>query len=336
MPGPPAQYAPAGLLIVATQRTPALQVLPAAREGFQNKRCYAHHMLYICATPIGNLGDASPRLVEILEKVQIVACEDTRRTMKLLSHFGIKGPTLISLHEHNEVHRVGELMPRLREGADVALVSDAGTPILSDPGLRLVQACHEEGIPVTAVPGPSAALAALAVSGLPADRFLFVGFLPRGRGHLKPVLDNAAAVRATLVAFESPRRVRATLAEMAALRPGCRLALCRELTKLHEEVISGSVEEVLATLPDMVRGEITLVLRPENHPGGGPREQPDVQAAVASSVQQQLQNGMSTRSIADSVAEMAGLSRSAAYELVLTMKALAPPDAERGQEECGS
>ena len=129
MPGPPARDAPAGLLIVATQRTPALQVLPAAREGFQNKRCYAHHMLYICATPIGNLGDASPRLVEILEKVQIVACEDTRRTMKLLSHFGIKGPTLISLHEHNEGTSSGRADAAFEEGAEMLLwFSDAARP----------------------------------------------------------------------------------------------------------------------------------------------------------------------------------------------------------------
>ncbi len=281
-------------------------------------------MLYICATPVGNLGDASPRLVETLQKARVVACEDTRHTLKLLSHFGIKGPTLISLHEHNEAARVDELLPLLKEGADVALVSDAGTPILSDPGLRLVRACREEGIQVTSVPGPSAALAALAVSGLPADRFLFVGFLPRSRSRLKPVLDDAAAVQATLIAFESPRRVRSTLAEVAALRPGCRLALCRELTKLHEEVISGRVEEVLATLGDVVRGEITLVMRPDGGSGRPSEEDARDESAVTSMVQRMLHEGHKTRFIAESVTEMTGLSRSAAYKLVLAVKSGLP------------
>ena len=292
-------------------------------------------MLFVCATPIGNLGDVSRRLLETLAHVQYIACEDTRHTLKLLSHHEIKGPRLLSLHEHNQAQRVQELLPLLRDGADIALVSDAGTPLISDPGFALIRACREEGIAVTAIPGPSAALVALVLSGLPTERVLFTGFLPRRRDQVAGLLDDASRVHATLVTFESPRRVRRTLEALAELAPEMEVALCRELTKVHEEVITGSPAAVAAGLPDRVRGEIVLVMR--------------VARATAQAlptlddepfVQDMLQNGASTRDIAQRLAEWTGRPRSVAYERVLELRrasrrvksAVPEPATEREEE----
>lgn len=275
-------------------------------------------MLYVCGTPIGNLADASLRLVETLRAVEVIACEDTRRTLKLLSHFGIAGPRLVSLHEHNEQERVGELLPMLQAGAEVALVSDAGMPVLSDPGLRLVQACRDVGIAVTVVPGPSAPVAALALSGLPSDRVLFTGFLPRTTAGLSEILATAAAARATLVAFESPRRVRATLEVLAALDPTLEVALCRELTKVHEQVLRGAPGELAALLTEPVRGEVVLVLHAAHTARRGSYPSTDVgEDEMRRLVQQMLQNGLSTKDAARELARITGQARGSAYAFVL-------------------
>src|SRR5947199_6704423 len=195
--------------------------------------------LVVCPTPIGNLEDVTLRVLSALREADVVACEDTRRTRVLLDRYGVKAH-LVSYHEHNERRRAGELVARMREGAVVALVSDAGTPLVSDPGFVLVQACVAAGLAVEVLPGPSAAISALVASALPADRWRFAGFLPRKRGELVEALSGPE----TLVAFESPRRVAATLEVLASTDPDRPVAVCRELTKLHEEVVRGSAGEL--------------------------------------------------------------------------------------------
>jgi len=212
--------------------------------------------LVVCPTPIGNLEDITLRVLDVLARADVIACEDTRHTRGLLERHRIAA-RLISLHEHNERARAGELAARVAAGELVALVSDAGTPLVSDPGFALVRACHEQGLAVEVMPGPSAVVSALVASGLPAGRWCFVGFLPRARGELAQLLASAAE---TLVAFESPRRLAATLALLAehdAQRP---VAVCRELTKVHEEVRRGSAAELAAHYgAHPPRGEIVLV-----------------------------------------------------------------------------
>jgi 16S rRNA (cytidine1402-2'-O)-methyltransferase len=213
--------------------------------------------LVVCPTPIGNLQDVTLRVLTALAEADEVACEDTRHTRVLLARHGLSAK-LVSLHEHNERARAGELVARMAAGAIVALVSDAGTPLVSDPGFALVRECLLAGVPVEVLPGASAVTTALVASGLPAERWLFVGFLPRKRAELARLLSEADG---TLVAFESPRRLAGTLrtlAELDAQRPA---AVCRELTKLHEEVLRGSAAELAehyeANAP---RGEIVLVV----------------------------------------------------------------------------
>jgi 16S rRNA (cytidine1402-2'-O)-methyltransferase len=198
--------------------------------------------LVVCPTPIGNLEDITLRVLAALREADIVACEDTRRTRILLDRYGVNA-TLVAYHEHNEPERSAELVRRMHNGDTVALVSDAGMPLVSDPGFVLVRACVAAGLAVEVLPGPSAALAALVASALPSDRWRFVGFLPRKRGELEQVFGS----RETLVAFESPRRVAASLAVLAELDPGRRVAVCRELTKIHEEIVRGTAAELRGT-----------------------------------------------------------------------------------------
>ncbi len=213
--------------------------------------------LVVCPTPIGNLNDITLRVLEVLAAADVVACEDTRHTRVLLDRHGIARP-LLSLHEHNERARAGELIARIREGAVVALVSDAGTPLLSDPGFALVRACLAAELAVEVLPGPSAVPTALVASGLPVERWCFVGFLPRRRAELEDLLAHASA---TLIAFESPRRLPATLRLIAARDPQRPLAVCRELTKLHEEVTRSSAAELAAHYGrSPVKGEVVLVI----------------------------------------------------------------------------
>lgn len=216
--------------------------------------------LFLVGTPIGNLGDMSDRARETLKSVDLVAAEDTRRTGRLLLAFGIKAKT-VSLFEGNERVRSEELLRALRAGKDVAVVSDAGMPIVSDPGFPLVRACVEEGIDVRVVPGPSSVIAALVVSGLPTDRFVFEGFLPRKAGERRARLAAMRNDPRTAVLFESPHRVATLLRDVLVELGDRRMALARELTKLHEEVVRGRTSEVLARLADAnLKGEVVIVL----------------------------------------------------------------------------
>jgi 16S rRNA (cytidine1402-2'-O)-methyltransferase len=212
--------------------------------------------LVICPTPIGNLRDVTERVLAALADADVIACEDTRRTRVLLDAHGVRG-RLLSYHEHNERSRAPELVRRIADGEVVALVSDAGTPLLSDPGYELLRACIEAGLPLEVLPGPSAVTTALVASGLPAEGFCFVGFLPRARAELGRLLAGA---HQTLVAFESPRRLASTLAVIAESEPDRRVAVCRELTKLHEEVCRGGAAELAQHYREHPpRGEVVLV-----------------------------------------------------------------------------
>jgi len=199
--------------------------------------------LYIVATPIGNLADITYRAVRILQQVALVAAEDTRHSRKLLSHYQIETP-LVSYHEHNARQKVGLLLDKLRSGQDIALISDAGTPGIADPGYRLVQACLEAGIQVTAIPGPCALVAGLSVAGVPTDRFTFEGFLPAKTAARRTLLRQCSNADHTLVFYEAPHRLAATIADMSeAFGLQRELVVARELTKLHEEVFRGTIEE---------------------------------------------------------------------------------------------
>ena len=216
-------------------------------------------MLYVVATPIGNLGDLSPRAREVLQTVDLIAAEDTRRTRQLLSHAGLSTP-LLSLHEHNEQQRVEQLLARLHDGERIALVSDAGTPLISDPGFRLVRAARQAGLEISPIPGPCAAIAALSVAGLPSDRFVFEGFLPAKKGRRAERIAALATEPRTLIFYESVRRLGGTLAELERVLGGARRAvLLRELTKTYESVIAAPLGELAAgDLP--TRGECVIVV----------------------------------------------------------------------------
>lgn len=220
-------------------------------------------VLYVVATPIGNLGDITQRAVEVLRGVDLIAAEDTRRCRQLLAHLGIARP-VTAYHDHNEAQRSAGLLRALREGGSVALVSDAGTPLISDPGFRLVSEAREAGIRVVAVPGACAAVAALSVAGLPTDRFVFEGFLPARRAARQARLGELRAETRTLVCYESPRRILETLRDVAQVFGGERpCTLARELTKLHETLLGANVDEVLAAVesdPEQQLGEIVLLL----------------------------------------------------------------------------
>lgn len=218
--------------------------------------------LYLVATPIGNLEDITLRALRVLRGVDLVACEDTRQTQKLLGHYGIAVRT-VSYHEHNEAERARELVEQLAQGARIALVSDAGTPAISDPGYRVVRLATERGLPVFAIPGASAVIAALGASGLATDEFSFCGFLPAKPGQRRSALERLAAAEATLVFYEAPHRIVETLQDIAAVLGGeRRVVVARELTKIHEEFLRGTASEVLAQLRARaaVKGEIVLLV----------------------------------------------------------------------------
>lgn len=218
-------------------------------------------LLVLCAAPIGNIGDASPRLIEALASADVVAAEDTRRLVRLARHLDIRPVRIVSFFEGNESARSAELLGLLQTGAKVALVTDAGMPSISDPGYRLVTAAVAAGVRVTVIPGPSAVTAAIAVSGLPVDRWCMEGFLPRRGGERRARLAELATERRTMVFFEAPHRLAASLADMALAFGGDRpAAVCRELTKTYEEVRRGGLDELTGWAADGVRGEITLVI----------------------------------------------------------------------------
>jgi 16S rRNA (cytidine1402-2'-O)-methyltransferase len=261
--------------------------------------------LVVCPTPIGNLEDVTLRVLAALRDADVVACEDTRRTRVLLERYGVSA-SLVSYHEHNERERAAELVERMRAGAVVALVSDAGMPLVSDPGYVLVQGCVAAGLAVEVLPGPSAALAALVASALPADAWRFVGFLPRKRAALLDVFESPE----TVVAFESPRRVPASLAALAEVDPGRPVAVCRELTKLHEEVVRGTAEELAARYADEPpRGEVVLVI-------GGAPARTGVDPAAIAAVRRLVEAGARARVAASVVAELTGAPANALYRAV--------------------
>ncbi|QDZ16756.1 16S rRNA (cytidine(1402)-2'-O)-methyltransferase [Humibacter ginsenosidimutans] len=268
-------------------------------------------MIILAATPIGNLGDVSRRLVEALEEAQVIAAEDTRVSQRLLSALGIGNrPRLIALHDHNEREKSADVVELARDG-DVLVLSDAGMPTVSDPGYHLVTAAIEAGVTVTALPGPSAVLMALAVSGLPTDRFTFEGFLPRKAGERASLLGSLADERRTMVFFESPNRLADSLVAMEhAFGAGRHAAVCRELTKLHEEVRRGTVQELAAWAAEGVRGEIVVVVA-----GAQPRT-----VDLDTGVQEVLLltgTGESLKDASASVAAATGLSKRALYEAAL-------------------
>lgn len=217
--------------------------------------------LFVVATPLGNLDDLTFRAVKCLKEVDLIACEDTRRTARLLNHLGVKKP-LISCFEHNELARIDELLDRIGRGDDIALVSDAGTPTISDPGFPLLRAAHERGLKVSPVPGPSALIAVLSVSGLPTDEFVFAGFLPRTTSARCKRLEGLKAQRGTLLFYESPNRIMGSLADMQQVLGDRTAFLGREVTKLHEELVRGPLSHIRATLSarSEVRGEIVLAV----------------------------------------------------------------------------
>jgi 16S rRNA (cytidine1402-2'-O)-methyltransferase len=219
--------------------------------------------LYLVATPIGNLGDVTIRALATLAAADVILCEDTRTTARLLERYGIRTP-MSAYHEHNAQKIRPGLLAKLKDGKAIALVSDAGMPLVSDPGYRLVKDCVEQEITVTAAPGPSAVLTALALSGLPTDRFLFLGFLPQKAGERQKLLSSMTGVAATLIAFESPHRLDKTLVDLAMIFGDRPIVVARELTKLHEELARGTAAELLAsfTARDRIRGEICLVIAP--------------------------------------------------------------------------
>jgi 16S rRNA (cytidine1402-2'-O)-methyltransferase len=265
--------------------------------------------LYLVATPIGNLEDITLRALRILREVDLVACEDTRQTRKLLDHYGIHKPT-VSYHEHNERARAVELLEKLRSETKIALVSDAGTPLVSDPGYRLVAQALEHGIRVEPIPGPSAVLAALAASGLPTDAFRFGGFLPPRSSARRKALTAVKNEPTTLVFFEAPHRIRETLADIQEVLGARQVVLAREITKLHEQFLRGTAAE-LSTVEFPLKGEFTLLI-------GKAMEEPRLDdEPVAETVAARVRAGMSRMDAIKAVARERGLSKREVYRLVL-------------------
>jgi 16S rRNA (cytidine1402-2'-O)-methyltransferase len=260
--------------------------------------------LVVCPTPIGNLADVTLRVLEVLRTADVVACEDTRHTRVLLDRHGVRARSLVSYHEHNESSRTPDLVARLERGEVVALVSDAGTPSVSDPGYVLIRAAVAAGLRVEVLPGPSAVLVALVVAGLPVDRWRFVGFLPRRSSELAELLRSGE----TTVAFESPRRRARSLATLAAADPARPVAVCRELTKVHEEVVRGDAAAVAERFArEEPRGEIVVVV--------GPAEAPPADlAAAVEALSALVSAGAKTRPAARVVAELTGVPANRLYE----------------------
>jgi 16S rRNA (cytidine1402-2'-O)-methyltransferase len=280
--------------------------IPAAQKG----------VLYIVATPIGNREDITVRALKILRDVDLIAAEDTRKSGKLLSHYRIKN-RLVSYHEHNEKRRTPELVGQLLEGTSIALVSNAGTPCVSDPGYRLVAAAVANKIPVIPVPGPSAVMTAMSAAGLPTDSFVFIGFSPKKKGKRMKLLAELAVEPRALIFFESPRRILTFLEEVASYIGDRPAVLAREMTKLHAEFIRGSVSEILKTLeakPE-IKGECTLLV------GGCQKEKAVGRAVVKAEITTALEKqkgGLSD--IAKTIAQKYGLSKKEVYEMALTVR----------------
>ena len=274
-------------------------------------------VVVLAATPIGDIADASPRLVTELTNADVIAAEDTRRLRRLLERLGVQTDApIMSYFEGNEARRTGELLRLLEQGARVVVVSDAGMPSVSDPGYRLVAAAVARGFRVTAVPGPSAVLTALAVSGLPVDRFCFEGFLPRKTSERLRRLAELATEPRTMIFFEAPHRTAATLSAMAeAFGPDRSGAVCRELTKTYEEVRRGSLQQLADWAGSEVRGEVTLVI------GGAPRPTADLESAAQEAVELAA-SGMKLKAAVAQVAQQEGVAKNALYDVALKINHL--------------
>jgi 16S rRNA (cytidine1402-2'-O)-methyltransferase len=275
--------------------------------------------LYLVATPIGNLEDITLRALRILKEVDEIACEDTRHTQNLLSHYEIRKP-LISYHEHNELTRAPELLISLEQGAKIALVSDAGMPLISDPGHRLVTLCLRHHVPVVPVPGPSALLASLAASGLPSEEFLFVGFLPARSGERRRALERLRIEDRTIILYEAPHRIAECLADAREVLGNRSACIAREVTKLHEEFRRGKLSELLASLNERpAKGEITLLIGP-----GDPTEArttADSMQSLAERVEELIHQAKLDRKEALKLAaKERGLSRREAYDKLLSSR----------------
>ncbi len=277
--------------------------------------------LAVTATPIGNLGDLTPRARDILVTADIIACEDTRHTGLLLSRLGITAKKLAAYHDHSKDHVIKGLIDAMAGGKTVALVSDAGTPLISDPGYRLVSACIKANIPVTPLPGASAVLSALAASGLPTDRFYFGGFLPQSGKKKRDLLESLSAVPSTLVFYESPKRLAATLEVMVDLYPERQAVVARELTKLHESFYYGTVMTLYEDLKDQVlKGEAVLML--------GPLEQDQniSEDDIEQRLTRALADGYSRRDASQMIAEQTGLAKKDIYKIAIALPDPSPAD----------
>lgn len=273
--------------------------------------------LYLIATPIGNLEDITHRAVRLLGEVEVIACEDTRHTKKLLNHYGINTRT-ISYHEHNERERSSELIERLASGADVAVVSDAGTPGISDPGFRLARIAIDSGVQVVPVPGASALISALVASGLPTDEFFFGGFLPARSGARRARLSELRSLPATLIFYEGPHRIAATLKDALEILGERQAVVARELTKMHEEIVRGSLSELTARFssPESARGEMVLIIDRTvmpNETAGNESE-----ASVSALVAEFEAIGLDHRAALKKAARELGLSRDEAYRRLVS------------------
>ena len=269
--------------------------------------------LYVVATPIGNLEDITLRAVKVLKEADLIACEDTRRTRKLLSHLGIEGKRLVPYHEHNEREQSERIISLLKEGSSVALVSDAGTPCISDPGYRLVNLARKEGIPVFPVPGASAVVAALSASGFPTDRFFFGGFLPRKEKALKEELKEAFSRPYTSVYYESPHRLERTLKLISELFPDREIGIYREITKLNEEFLRGKAEDLLSYLSSegKLKGEIVLLVPPG--------EETTSEINPDELLRKLLSEGLSVKEAAKEAARVTGLPKRELYRRALQL-----------------
>jgi len=277
--------------------------------------------LYIIATPIGNLEDITQRALRMLGEVDVVACEDTRRTRVLLNHFGIKTKT-ISYHEHNERERAEQICKLLISGKNVALVSDAGTPLINDPGFRVTNAAIELNLPVIPIPGPTAFVSALVASGLPSDKFFFAGFLPARANARRAKLEELCAIRATLVFYEAPHRIEAALADALEVLGNRPAAVARELTKLHEEIARGSLGELVQRFGAApARGEMVLVIS-----GAGIDEEPGTEETAPISrrlierVSELEREGLDAKTALKKAARELGIKRAEAYRLLVAQK----------------
>jgi 16S rRNA (cytidine1402-2'-O)-methyltransferase len=296
--------------------------------GEQSRSGGAPTGLTIIATPIGNAGDIGLRALDILKSADAILCEDTRVSMKLLTRHGIRRP-LIAYHEHNAERMRPKILERLRAGEKLALISDAGTPLVSDPGYKLVQAVIAEGLAMTAVPGPSAALAALVLSGLPPDRFFFAGFLPARSGQRRDDLQSLAAIPSTLIVYEAANRLPETLADMSAVLGNRPAAVARELTKLFEEVRRGDLADLAghyAKAP--AKGEVVIVIGPP----------PEGEAPGKEAIEQALKQALATLSLRDAVdqvAEFTGAPRREVYRRALGLMGKRGTGEDGGGEEDG-